>query len=51
MSMHRTIELLLPDGKKNMFTKEEMDKGKKKSPKSYKRTKAGKNHMIIERKK
>ena len=32
MSMHRTIELLLPDGKKNMFTKEETDKGKKKHP-------------------
>lgn len=49
MFMHRTIELLLPDGKKNMFTKQEMDKDKKASPKSGKMQK--KIHMIIERKK
>ena len=30
--MHRTTELLLPDGKKNMFTKEEMGKEEKSIP-------------------
>lgn len=49
MFMHRTIELLLPDGKKNMFTKQEMDKGKKSTPQKWEN--AEKDHMIIERKK